>query len=112
MSKSKEYIKNTAILLLGKFTTQFMSFLLIPLYTNRLATDDYGTVDLLQTYIALLIPVLTLRLDSATFRFLIDSRKKESEIKKNISNIICVILAALSATVLIALLLSSIVLLG
>ena len=102
MTKSKEYIRNTAILLLGKFTTQFMSFLLLPLYTKKLATEDYGTVDLIQTYITLLIPVLTLRLDSATFRFLIDRRKSETETKKCISNILNILFGSVLIASIIA----------
>ena len=77
VNKSKEYIKNTFILFIGKFATQFTSFLLIPLFTRYLLKDDYGWTDLLQSYIFLLVPILTLRLDSAIFRFLIDNRKDE-----------------------------------
>ena len=71
MSKNKEYVKNTLILFIGKFATQFVSFLLLPLFTHYLITEDFGWVDLLQSYISLLVPVLTLRLDSSLFRFLI-----------------------------------------
>ena len=53
MSKKKDFIKNTLILFIGKFATQFTSFLLLPLYTHYLLTDDYGWVDFLQTYITL-----------------------------------------------------------
>ena len=88
VNKSKEYIKNTFILFIGKFATQFTSFLLIPLFTRYLLKDDYGWTDLLQSYIFLLVPILTLRLDSAIFRFLIDNRKDEKGKKKIISNII------------------------
>ncbi len=91
MSKSKEYIKNTLILLLGKFATQFMSLLLLPLYTSKLATNDYGTVDLIQSYLTLLVPVLTLRMDSATFRFLVDCRKTPEKAKVIISNIMFIL---------------------
>lgn len=105
MSKAKDYAKNTLILLLGKFTTQFMSFLLLPLYTKRLETADYGTVDLIQTYISLLFPVLTLRLDSATFRFLIDHRKSEEESKKCISNILNILFTTTGITILATLIL-------
>ena len=93
MNKNKEYAKNTIILLLGKFATQFMSFLLIPLYTHYLLKEDYGTVDLLQTYVNLFAPILTLRFDSAVFRFLIDERKKNNElkIKEVISNVLLTI---------------------
>ena len=87
MDKSKEYIRNTIILLIGKFATQFISFFLLPLYTRYLLTDDFGLVDLYQTYISLFVPVLLLCLDSAVFRFLIDERNNEKEISKIITNV-------------------------
>ena len=85
MSKEKEYIKNTVILLIGKFSTQIVSFLLLPLFTYKLSADNYGYVDLLQTYISLIAPVVLLQLDSAIFRFLIDNRSNKNENKKIIS---------------------------
>lgn len=103
MSKGKEYIKNTFILFLGKFTTQFMSFLLLPLYTNRLETGDYGTIDLIQTYITLFIPVLSLRLDNAVFRFLIDCRNDSSRTRRYISSILNILfgVAIISAIIMV-----------
>jgi len=90
MDKNKEFLKNTIIIFIGKFSTQFVTFLLLPLYTYYLTASDYGTVDLIQTYIMLLVPLLTLRLDSAVFRFLIDVRgnKKETD-KINFNVILC-----------------------
>jgi len=85
MNKNKELAKNTIIIIIGKLCTQFISFLLIPLYTAYLATDDFGVVDLLNTYILLLVPVITLQLESAVFRFLIDARENEDK-KANIIN--------------------------
>lgn len=101
MSKSKEFAKNTIILFIGKFTSQFMSLLLLPLYTHYLLKDDYGIVDLLQTYISLFVPILTLRIDSAAFRFLIDKRNDTNEIKKIVSNIICILFFSIIFTILI-----------
>lgn len=95
MSKEKEYAKNTIILLIGKFATQFMSLLLIPLYTHYLLTSDYGSVDLIQTYITLFVPILTVKLDSAVFRFLIDERKNEKGKKKIITNVFIVLLISI-----------------
>lgn len=86
MNKNIELIKNTAIIFIGKFCTQFISFLLVPIYTNFLNPNDYGYIDLLQTYISLIVPILILRFDSAIFRFLIDVRNDSKEIKRIISN--------------------------
>lgn len=86
MIKEKEYAKNTMILLIGKFSSQIISFLLLPLYTYELSVNSYGYIDLIQTYISLLAPLLLLQLDSAVFRYLIDIRDKENEKKKIISS--------------------------
>lgn len=101
MSKNKEFVKNTIILFIGKFATQFISLLLLPLYTHYLLKDDYGTVDLLQTYISLFIPILTLRIDSAIFRFLIDKRKEKKEIKHIISNTLSILTIMTLITIII-----------
>ena len=86
MSKGKELAKNTIIIILGKVCTQFISFFLIPLYTSYLNTTDYGNVDLINTYITLLVPIVTLQLEQAIFRFLIDARNDEERKKIIISN--------------------------
>lgn len=87
MSKNKELAKNTLTILIGKFTTQFLSFFLLPLYTIYLSTSQYGTFDLISTYVALLVPILSLELSNSMFRFLLDFRnndKKKSEVFINI----------------------------
>ncbi len=109
INKSKEYLKNTFILMIGKFATQFTSFLLIPLFTRYLAAEDYGWSDLLQSYIFLLVPVLTLRLDSTIFRFLIDNRKNEKGKKKIISNIIFLLFIITFSSFLLCLILIKII---
>lgn len=76
MSRGKELAKNTIIMLVGKIATQFFSFLLLPLYTHLLPKEDYGVVDLISSYVSIAIPVATLQLEMAAFRFLIDARKK------------------------------------
>lgn len=86
MNNKKELIKNTIILFLGKFCTQFLSFFLLPLYTKYLQTQEYGIVDLITTYINLLVPIISLRLEMATFRYLIDSRENLDKTNKIISN--------------------------
>ena len=109
MDKSKEFIKNTIILFIGKFATQFMSLLLLPLYTHYLVTEDYGTVDLLQTYISLFVPILTFRIDSAVFRFLIDKRNDQNGIRKILSNIFGILSIGIVLTFIFSLILKFIV---
>lgn len=79
MSRHKQLLKNTGILALGKFATQFIAFLLLPIYTHFLDPSEYGVFDIIMTYMMLALPFLTLRLEYAAFRFLIDARKDEEE---------------------------------
>lgn len=85
MKREKELAKNTVIIAIGKICTQFISFLLLPVYTALLSTEDYGVVDLLNTYVSLLLPIVILQVDQGTFRFLIDVRNDENKKKEIIS---------------------------
>lgn len=87
MNKEKKLISNTIIVAIGKISTQFISFFLLPLYTSLLTAHEYGIVELLNTFIILLIPIFFLQLDQASFRFLIDTRDKPEEQKELISTI-------------------------
>ncbi len=86
MNKKKQLAKNTLIIFLGKVCTQLISFFLIPLYTAYLATDEYGIVDLVQTYVTLLVPIITMELEMSIFRYLVDSRTDSKNTKKLLSN--------------------------
>lgn len=86
-SRGAELAKNTAIITIGKISTQFLSFLLLPLYTAVLSTAEYGTVDFVTTLIQLLIPIVSLMIDQGVFRFLLtsnDDRSKKSIITGSI----------------------------
>lgn len=86
MNKKKELAKNTIIIFLGKVCTQLISFFLLPLYTGYLSTKQYGTVDLIQTYVRLLVPLITIELEMGVFRFLIDARGREKDTKEVMTN--------------------------
>lgn len=92
MSKNRELIKNTVIIFLGKISTQFLSFFLLPLYTAYLESSQYGMVDLILTYVTLIVPVLTLEIEMGTFRFLVDNRDNNQEIANIVLNSFKIIL--------------------
>mgnify|MGYP004443073545 FL=1 len=94
-NREKSFIKNTIIIFLSKFCTQFLSFFLLPLFTSLLSTEEYGYFDLYSTYAWLLAIFLTLQLENGMFRFLIDERENEKGIKRVISNGIAVIVIQL-----------------
>ena len=95
MNKKKELAKNTIIIFAGKVCTQLISFLLLPLYTSYLLTDEYGFVDLITTYVTLIVPIITMELEMSVFRYLVDCRKDKKETKRVFSNNFIILLFSL-----------------
>ena len=93
MSREKTLFKNTLIITIGKVCTQLVTFLLLPLYTSILSTEEYGTVDLLNTLVSLLLPIVTFQVEQAVFRNLIDNRENEDDKKSIISTSIFSVMA-------------------
>ena len=90
MSREKDFAKNTVILGLGRFLPKLVSLVTLPIVTANLTKAEYGVYDLLVTLVSLLIPVATLQIQSAAFRFLIDHRKDEQRKGEIISGIYAV----------------------
>lgn len=88
MKREKELAKNTIILSLGKFVPKLFSLVTLPIITEQLTKAEYGTYDLVLNLVSLLLPITTLQIQSAAFRFLIDCRENMPEKKKIITNIL------------------------
>lgn len=73
MEKYKYLFKNIGLLTLSNFATKLLSFFLVPLYTSVLTTGQYGTYDLFNTTIGVLIPIFTLNILDAVLRFGMDA---------------------------------------
>lgn len=74
MSETRRLLKNTGIIAVGGMATKLVQFLLLPLYTSVLTTGEYGTVDYINTIALFLVPAVSMLMDEALFRFLIDCR--------------------------------------
>ena len=70
--KYKYLAKNIGLLTLSSFATKLLSFFLVPLYTSILTTADYGTYDLFNTTVGVLLPILTLNVQEGVIRFAMD----------------------------------------
>ena len=78
MSRIKDLTKNTLIITIGRISTQFITFLLLPLYTSLLSTEEYGSVDLITTLVQLIIPITSLMIDQGVFRYLLNCKDENS----------------------------------
>ena len=71
-NRNSYLIRNTIIFTLGNLGSKFISFFLIPLYTNALTTAEYGVVDLVATVGTVAVPILTLNICESVMRFALD----------------------------------------
>ncbi len=106
MNKEKQLLKNTTIVSIGKICTQLITFFLLPLYTAVLTKEEYGTVDLLNTLVSLLLPIISLQIDQGVFRYLLDCREDEEKQKRTISNVVFFVLSQLAIYTILFLIIS------
>ena len=92
MSETRRLLKNTGIIAVGGMATKLVQFLLLPLYTTVLTTAEYGTVDYVNTIALFLVPAVSLLMDEALFRFLIDCCDDKD--RKRVVTSSCVVLGS------------------
>lgn len=71
MAKLLSLAKDTAIYGLSSIVGRFLNYLLVPLYTARLAAESggYGIITEVYSYVALLLVLLTFGMETTFFRF-------------------------------------------
>lgn len=98
LKNNKELIKGIGVYAIGTFGTKILSFLIVPLYTYYIATDDMGVYDILTSTISLLTPIITMQISDAAYRWIIrdDIIDKEKYIRASLQivglNCTCTIL--------------------
>lgn len=103
MQREKEFAKNSAILSIGTAVPKFTALITLPIITGCLTKAEYGTYDLITILVSLFLPVATLQMQAAAFRFLIGVRGNREEQTKIIS---CIVVFVLSVSVTSLLILS------
>ncbi|OUP56314.1 hypothetical protein B5F14_09785 [Faecalitalea cylindroides] len=96
MNESKRLIKNTGIIALGNLSTKLVSFFLLPLYTALLTTSEYGTVDYITSISLFCTPCITVLMEEAMFRFLIDCDTDESKSRVISTSLVIVTMGSLT----------------
>lgn len=80
MNRAKKLVSNSIIFTIGNIGTKLIAFLMVPLYTYTLSRADYGQIDILMTTVSLFLPITTLSIFDAVFRFSMDSSVNVKEI--------------------------------
>lgn len=67
--KYKRLIRDMGVFALGVLGSKLITFLLLPLYTHVLTTDEYGVSDLVFTLGQLILPVISLAIFNGLLRY-------------------------------------------
>lgn len=62
-------VKNTALFALGNLGSKVLQIVLVPYYTRVMTSAQFGTADILQAIVALLMPIFSLTVYEGVFRF-------------------------------------------
>lgn len=68
----KSLAGNTFIFAIGNSVSLLLTFVMVPFYTKILSPADFGISDILTTTTAMLVPLVSLNVFSAIFRFALD----------------------------------------
>lgn len=68
-NRIRELLSNTLLFAIANMGSKILVFLMIPLYTAVLTTEEYGISDMVQTTAQMLFPVLTGMIADAVLRF-------------------------------------------
>lgn len=82
-NRYKKLMNNSLTFSVGNLGSKLINFLLVPLYTYVLTTSQYGTVDVLTTTVAVFLPIVSLSIFDAVFRFLMDKNENEKSVFTN-----------------------------
>ncbi|WP_439291310.1 lipopolysaccharide biosynthesis protein [Lonepinella koalarum] len=79
MVKANRLLKETFIYSIGSFGSKILSFLLVPIYSFFLTKEDLGSYDLFLTTVTLFVPLVSLQISDAAYRWLIDGVKENTD---------------------------------
>lgn len=82
-NKFRQLLSNTVIFAVGNILIKFIQLFLMSLYTSAMSTGEYGIAELLNNSVEFALPIISLCIYDAVFRFTLD---KDANHKKLLSN--------------------------
>lgn len=101
MSIGKDNLtKNTILLSACTLLNKGLMFIMVPLFSRWLTVGEYGSFDVLSTYVSLFVPIITLASGNAVFRLTVDETQPEARVRY-ISNGFFIVAVNLALSVLL-----------
>lgn len=97
--ESKTLLSNMAVFGIGTFSTKLIMFFLLPIYTIYMTNSELGLGELVVNSMNFIYPIATLNIQTALFRFALDSSTDKKDVLKN-ATIVTLISIFISATII------------
>ena len=88
MNPLKSLLGQTAIYGLPTIIGRLLNYLLVPLYTSVLTPSEYGVISELYAWVAFLIVLLTMGMETAFFKFFNDKKDKDEVFRNSFLTVI------------------------
>jgi O-antigen/teichoic acid export membrane protein len=85
----KTVLKGSSIYTAGQFLTNLSGFLLIPVYTRYLSTEEYGIIGILEVFLSLMVVVLMFGTHPSQTRFYYDYKDDSKKVGELLFSINC-----------------------
>lgn len=89
-NKNKELRDNTIIFAIGTIGSKAIQFILVPLYTTFLSTEEYSTADIIVSTISLIFPLLTIGIGNGVIRYVVNHKENEKSALRFSLTICCI----------------------
>jgi len=82
MNAKEKVVKNSFLYVFSSILMKGFGFILLPIYTYFLTPEDYGTINLLNGFINIMVFIVALSLYAAIIRFYVDYKKDHQKLKR------------------------------
>lgn len=91
MNQKKDVLKNSLFYTFGNLLLKAFSFFLIPLYTSYLSPEQYGILNLSNSFSSVISMILMMGLQYSVIRFFADYKDDKIKVAKMFGSVICFI---------------------
>jgi len=79
MKNVKRFFETTLVYFIGNILSKLVSFFLLPLYTSKIPPDQYGSYDLILSFLNLIAPIAFFQIWDGMFRRSFDFQNREEK---------------------------------
>lgn len=72
-------LKTSALYIFGTVVAKLVTFLLLPIYTHQISTDEYGVYDMVIAYAAIIVPLVGVNCWQGMLRFAVEEKEDRKQ---------------------------------